>query len=182
MRGLIPDLPTPHPFGPRLPSVFQEDPVTMRLVGAMDDVLAPIIGTLDSLYAYLDPRLTPTDFLDWLAGWVGVEPDENWPLSRQRALVAAAVELHRVRGTVTGLREYLELATGGSVEITDSGGTGWSNSPDADLPGDPVPRLAVRVRLPAGAEPSRGVVEDLVAAAKPVHVAHRVTVETAPNS
>lgn len=177
MRGLIPALATPCPMGPMLPAILQEDPVAMRLTEAFDEVVAPAIATLDCLYSYVDPRLAPTDFLDWLAGWVGVELNENWPVERQRAVVAAAVVLHRMRGTIAGLRAYLELATGGAVDIADSGGTGWSTTPGAALPGDPEPRVTVRVRLPDGATMPAGTIEDLVTAAKPVHVAHQVTVE-----
>jgi phage tail-like protein len=178
MRGMVPALGTPYPIGTLLPAVMQEDPVTMLLTEALDDVLAPAIAALDCLHAYLDPGLAPPDFLEWLAGWVGVELDENWPPDRQRAVVAAAVELHRMRGTAAGVRDYLGLVTGGSVEITDSGGTAWSETPDAALPGDAVPRVRVRVVLPAGSTISSAVIEDLVAAAKPVHVAHQVTLIT----
>ena len=52
MRGLVADLPSPHPMGRRLPAVYQEeDPFTMRLTEALDEVLAPIISTLDNLPA-----------------------------------------------------------------------------------------------------------------------------------
>jgi phage tail-like protein len=178
MRGLVPGLTTPYPIASLLPAVFQEDPVTVALTEAFDDVIAPVIAALDCLHAYLDPLLAPTDFLEWLAGWVGAELNENWPLSRQRAVVAEAVRLHRMRGTVAGLRAYLEVATGGTVEITDSGGVTWSNAPDAALPGEPTPRLTVRVLLPEGVAVSASAIEALVTSAKPVHVAHEVIVGT----
>ena len=152
MRGMVAGLGTPYPIGTMLPAILQEDAVAMLLTEALDDVLAPAIGTLDCLHAYLDPRLTPPDFLEWLAGWVGVELNENWPGARQRAIVAAAVELHRARGTVAGLRRYLELATGGTVVIEDSGGAACSESPEGVLPGTAVPRVSVRVSVPAGSE------------------------------
>jgi phage tail-like protein len=176
MRGMVPALGTPYPIGTLLPAILQEDPIAMALTEALDEVLAPAVDTLDCLYAYLDPRLAPADFLEWLADWVGVALNENWPLARQRAIVAAAVGLHRIRGTVAGLREHLELATGGTVEIGDSGGAAWSNRPLAELPGDAAPTLTVRVVVPAGSEVSAAMIEDLVIAAKPVHVAHQVTV------
>ncbi len=176
MRGLVPALPTPYPIGSMLPAVLQEDPVAMLLTEALDEVLAPAIAALDSLHAYLDPLLAPADFVEYLAGWVGVDLDENWPPDRRRAVVAAAVGLHRMRGTVAGLREFLELATGATVHVTDSGGATWSSSPDTPVPGGPAPRLTVRVELPPGVEISTATIEALVTAVKPVHVAHRVTV------
>lgn len=176
MRGMAAGLDTPYSFASLLPAIFQEDGVAIRLTAAFDDVLAPVIATLDCLHTYLDPKLAPTDFLDWLAGWVGVELDENWPLDRQRAIVTAAVALHRTRGTVAGLRALLELVTSGRVEVTDSGGTAWSNAPDAALPGSPAPMVTVRVFVPDPTAVSSRSIEALVAAGKPVHVAHQVAV------
>lgn len=173
---MVGGLDTPYPFATLLPAILQEDEVAVRLTAAFDDVLAPVIATLDCLYAYLDPELAPTDFLDWLAGWVGVELDENWPVDRQRAVVAAAVGLHRMRGTTAGLRALLELVTGGRVEITDSGASTWSLTPDAALPGSPAPMVTVRVFLPDPGAVSKHSIDALVAAGKPVHVAHRVII------
>ena len=75
-------------------------------------MLAPVLSTIDNLDAYLDPWLTPPDFLDWLAGWFGLELDATWPEERRRALVANALELGRWRGTVIGLALLVELYTG----------------------------------------------------------------------
>ena len=55
MRGLVPDLISPHPLGSTLPVVFREDDFTQRFCAGLDDVLAPVIATLDSLPAYFDP-------------------------------------------------------------------------------------------------------------------------------
>ena len=66
MRGTIVDLPTPHPMGPAMPALYQDDPFAQSFLSALDTVLAPVVGTLDNLDAYLDPYLTPDDFLVWL--------------------------------------------------------------------------------------------------------------------
>ncbi len=77
-RGLIPGLVSPHPLGPALPALFQEDDFAQRFVSAFDDVLAPIFSAMDNGDAYLDPYLTPEDFLEWMSSWVGIELNENW--------------------------------------------------------------------------------------------------------
>jgi phage tail-like protein len=175
---MAPGLDTPYSFASLLSAILQEDAVAVRMTAAFDDVLAPVIATLDCLHTYIDPALAPTDFLDWLAGWVGVELNENWPVDRQRAMVTSAVALHRTRGTVAGLRALLELATGGRVEISDSGGTAWSSAPDAALPGSVPPMVTVRVFVPDPSVVPPRPIEALVATAKPVHVGHQVTVES----
>ncbi|MGH9198184.1 MAG: phage tail protein, partial [Acidimicrobiia bacterium] len=77
MRESAPDLETPYPLGQTLPAIFQEDDFALRFVSAFDRVLAPVISTLDNVSAYLDPKIAPPDFVEWLAGWVGLALDEN---------------------------------------------------------------------------------------------------------
>ena len=176
MRGLIDGLDTPHPLERLLPALFQEDDFAQRLCAALDQVLAPAMSTLDCLDAYLDPALTPADFLDWLAGWVGVMLDQNWPESRRRALVARAGELYRWQGTARGIAEHVALYTGTEPEISDSGGTASSEQPGGPLPGQPTPEVVVRVRVADPASVDTRHLEAIVATAKPGHVTHRVEV------
>jgi phage tail-like protein len=177
MRGMVADLVSASPLIEMLPAVYQEDPFTDRFVAGFDDVLAPVLATLDCLVSYFDPLLAPADFLSWLAGWVGISLEEGWPLARRRAVVATAVEMYRMRGTVAGLRANLEVLTGGQVEIADSGAVAWSRSPSAEMPGSPAPRLAVRIRVPDPSTVPMDLVDSTVAAAKPAHVVHRAEVE-----
>ena len=91
------------PIASLLPGIYQDDVFTSQFTGGLDDVLAPVFATLDCLDTYVDPWLAPEDFLEWLAGWVGVVIDEGWPLERSRAFIANIVELYRWRGTIRGL-------------------------------------------------------------------------------
>lgn len=176
MRGTVDDLGMPYPLRTLMPSVFQEDDFTVRWTTGLDDVLAPVVSALDCVTAYLDPATAPADFLDWLAGWFGVAPDETLPLARRRAAVTSAVDLYRMRGTPAGLRARLELLCGGRVEVTDSGGAAWSQEPNTPPPGDDVPWLHVRVFAAADDPVSERAVDELVAADKPAHVAHQLEV------
>jgi phage tail-like protein len=174
-RGLVAGLVSPHPLGERLPSLYQEDSLVQRMMAAFDQALAPIVSTLDNLEAYLDPELTPPDFLDWLGAWVGMASDESWPLERRREFAAAAADLYRVRGTKQGLARQLAIATGAEVEIEETGGTAWSTiSGRAASPGEPGFALLVRLRVPDPSTIHLGRVDALVAAIKPAHVVHRV--------
>jgi phage tail-like protein len=176
VRGTLDGLATPHPLGAALPALYQEDDLTQRLLGAMDGVLAPVLSSLDNLDCYLDPALAPPDFVAWLAEWVGALVDETWPPERQRAMVARMVTLYRRRGTVGGLREHVELATGGDVEVEDNGKVSWSPSPQAPLPGSAGAYLTVRVRVDDPGSVDSSELERLVVAAKPAHVPHRLEV------
>lgn len=178
MRGTVADLGMPYPLETLLPAVLQEDPFTRRLVKATDEVLAPIVCTLDCLDAYLNPLLAPADFLEWMATWFSEVLDENWPAQRSRRFVAAAVEIFRTRGTVAGLRRELELSSGGQVEINESGGVSWSLKPEAPLPGEDVPRLAVRVVADDVCTVNQASLDAHIKAAKPAHLVHTLEVIT----
>lgn len=139
--------------------------------------MAPVFASLDNLDAYLDPGVAPSDFLDWLGTWVGVALDDSWTLERRRAFVARATSLHRIRGTSGGLRAFLEVVTGGVVEVEESGGTAWSTEAGERFPGRPDFEVEVTVHADAARTLDPDQLDVLVAAAKPANVRHRVSVE-----
>src|SRR3954468_10105499 len=103
MRGLIENLSTRCPLGGMLPMLYQDDDFALRFTAALDEVLAPALWALDDLDAYVDPWLAPPDFLEWVAGWVGVELDQTWSEERRRAMVAGAADLFRWQGTARAI-------------------------------------------------------------------------------
>jgi len=105
-----------------------------------------------------------------------VTVDDSWTDERRREAVARAVELYQLRGTATGLAQQVEIHTGGSVEIIESGGTAWSIDPGGELPGNAKPQLMVRVHVDDPKSVDAGRIDALVAAAKPAHVEHRVEI------
>ncbi len=176
MRGMVPGLGTPHPLGPTLPALYQDDDFAQRFLSGLDEVLAPVLSTIDNFESYLDPALTPDDFLDWLAGWVGIILDDGWDEARRRTIVARAAELYRMRGTAAGLAGQVEIQTGGNVEIEENGATGWSVDPGGELPGSVEPLVVVRVTVPDPKTIDTGQLDTLVATAKPAHVMHRIEI------
>ena len=176
MRGYIPGLETPHPLGPALPALYQDDDFVQRMLDGLDAVVAPVFTTIDNFDSYLDPSITPDDFLAWLAGWVGIALDEGWDEARRRAIVARAVELYRLRGTAAGLAGQVEIQTGGTVEIVENGATGWSVDPGGELPGSADPLVVVRVTVPDPKAIDAQQLDTLVATAKPAHVMHRIEI------
>ncbi len=176
MRGSVAGLANPHPLGPSLPALYQEDDFAQSFLAALDEVMAPVIHSLDNIDAYFDPYLTPDDFLSWLGTWVAIAIDDQWSIERRREAVARAVELYRLRGTASGLRQQIEIYTGGTVEIVENGGTAWSIDPGGELPGSAKQLVVVRVHVDDPKAIDAGRVDALVAAAKPAHVEHRVEI------
>lgn len=173
-RGSVDGLASPHPLGHALPGLYQDDTFTQRFTAAFDEILGPVFLTLDNFDAYLDAGLAPDDFLEWVAGWVGVTLDETWPPERRRALVARAVELYGLRGTARGLREFIEVMTGVAPEIDESGGVAWSSSPGGELPGRDGRSLIVRVRT--AEQIDARAVEAAASAWRPAHITLQVEV------
>ncbi len=179
MRGGNTGLASPHPLGPSLPAIYQDDDFAQQMLDALDEVVAPVYSTLDNFDAYLDPWLAPEDFLSWLATWVGIAIDDRWDEARRREVVARAGELYGRRGTAAGLAGQVEIQTGGEVEIVEKGATSWSVDPGGDLPGSSEPMVVVRVAVPDPSAVDAARLDALVAAAKPAHVMHRIEIARA---
>jgi phage tail-like protein len=168
MRGAVRGLASPHPLGETLPALYADDSFTQRLCQGLDEVLAPVLSTLDCLPAYLDPATAPADMVEWMAGWVGVAIAPGMPDWRRRQLVAAAARLYVLRGTPSAIRTIVELSSGQTPEIRESGGTNWSLDPHAPLPGRP--ELELIVRLQAGPDVDQTRLTALIDAFVPAHV------------
>lgn len=176
MRGTVPDLPSAHPLGETLPGLYRDDTFTQSLCAALDEVLAPVLSVLDNLPAYLDLAMAPEDLLPWLARWVGISMDAALPGPRQRELLRAAASLQGWQGTARGIELAVEALLGVDVEVLETGAASWSSDPRAALPGTPGAQVLVRVNAPPGAAIDPELVETVVAAVVPAHVAHRVEV------
>ena len=175
MRSAIDGLEMPIPTRERLPGALQDDKFLVELVDALDSVFAPVHLVLDCLDAYFDPRLAPSDFLEWLANWVAVTLDETWSEERKRELVRRAIPLYRTRGTLNGLLERVRIYAGVDPDLEDSGGVSYSTSHGgAELPGSPTPSLIVKLKVPRGSHVSAERLESIVHASTPAHVAARV--------
>ena len=156
--------------------------LVLRLMTAFDEELAPILCTLDNLEAYVDPRLAPTDFVDWLSGWIGLSPTQRWPLERRRRRIERAVPLATSWATADAIKEVVAIFAGigpADVEVTENGAVAVSPTAGAELPGSPEPRLTVRVKVPDAAQIELAQLERVVTGAKPAHMVHELEVVTA---
>ena len=110
-----------------LPAVYQESDFGMRFIGALEELLDPIVAVLDALPAHFDPDHAPRDILNLLAAWLGVDLDESQEIRHQREMVRRAADLGRTRGTVRRLELALKLAYPDvPLRIEDQGGVRWS--------------------------------------------------------
>jgi phage tail-like protein len=179
MRGMVPGLTSPVPLVTRLPAILQEDEFLQRFLPAFDDAVAPVYAVLDNLAAYITPSYAPSDFVDWLAGWVDIAVDEEWPEAQRRRIIADAAALHRRAGTVGGIRDAVHLAAGPDavVELVESGGATWSASPGGSLPGAVDAAVRISITVPDGDEPSiRRRLERVAAGVVPAHLPVVLTV------
>ena len=103
-----------------LPAIYHEDPFLGEFLLPFEEVLTGFEELLSTIDRYFAPALTDADFLPWLANWVALVLDEEWDETKRRQLIREAVELYRWRGTVRGLKRYLEIYTGLVPEIRES--------------------------------------------------------------
>ena len=155
-RGQLDGLGVRTPIGPTLPAMYHDDDFAQRLVRRRSTRCSPRSCRRSTTSRPTSTRqLAPDDFVDWLAGWVGIELDETWPEERRRELVARAVELYGRRGTAEGLADLIELYVGVRPTVEDSGGVAWSAAPGADLPGSGRPTVTVRLAADEGSVDAR---------------------------
>lgn len=114
-----------------LPSVYREDPVSAdflaRYLSIFDTMRDQTSWLITSISRYFDPMSTPanrrnqggTDFLSWLAEWLGLSLQSNWPIEKRRKLVEQAHLLFARRGTVEGLKLQIELYAGVRPQVLE---------------------------------------------------------------
>jgi phage tail-like protein len=158
-----------------LPAVYQESDFGMRFIGALEELLDPIVAVLDALPAHFDPDHAPRDILSLLAAWLGVDLDESQEIRHQREMVRRAADLGRKRGTVAGLELALSLAFPNvPLRIEDQGGVRWSL--DQHPIDAPPPSFIVYCDKPVQEEVQAGIAR-CIEQHKPVGTSYRLRVK-----
>ena len=179
-----------------LPALYRKDELMGRFLMLFESFWTPIEGQIDALPLYFDPRFAPPEFLPWLASWLSLVLDEQWPLDQRRKLLRAAASLYRRRGTRRGLQEYLEIYTGQPARIIEHRaynlrlGSAARLGPAIALGKGNVPHtFVVLLRLPpavSGDDPVERVrkeserrrkIEAIIEAEKPAHTAYELRLE-----
>ena len=161
---------------------YEEPPFFERFLRGFEDAFQPMQDTLNNLHLLLSADTAPAEFLPWLAGWVSLALDENWPELRRRRLIKEAVALYRWRGTRRGLKRYLEIYTGVVPQIDDQPFAGMRlGTPGAVLGGTQMMlghvaphTFVVTLAVPDTSEVNEQIVRDIVEIEKPAHTAYEL--------
>jgi phage tail-like protein len=125
-----------------------------RFLAIFESILSPITWTIDNFDLYLNPGTTPSGFLPWLAAWFDLVFDPTWTERQRRQLLHEAHRIYARRGTRWALSRVLEIYTGGTPTIIDTG--------------EEIEPFHFRVILPLRcAELDRELIEQLIDAHKP---------------
>lgn len=117
-----------------LPSVFLREQSSAsfieRMLANMEGIYTEIEGRIATAHSFFDPRSTPPEALEWLAGWLGFMMDPMWAkvqethaetgakqssqdeskrVDRRRLFIRFARILYKRRGTVKGIQFALHL-------------------------------------------------------------------------
>ena len=138
-----------------------------RFLLIFESILAPLEQLVDHIPLVLDPRTMPADLLPWVASWLDLTLNENWPESRRRDLIRSASELYRWRGTHQGLCHYLEIYAG--------------VCPDLDDILDEAHTFRVTLRVPADQTVDEELVRAIIDAEKPAHTHYELIIESQPD-
>jgi phage tail-like protein len=124
IRALRVEYPS-HDYLRRIPQTFSRDEQVAsflrRYLAIFEGAMGELEAEADARRALLDPRSAPVEILPWLAGFLGLTFDERMSHAPRpggstedvrRKLIAEATWLFRFRGTVAGLRRFLEIYLG----------------------------------------------------------------------
>jgi phage tail-like protein len=131
VKALRAEYPT-HDYLKRIPKTFSRDEQVahflQRYLAMFEGVLGELEAKADARGSLLDPRCAPAEILPWLASFLGLAVDERMAHAPRpggttadvrRQLIAEATWLFRFRGTVPGLRRFIEIYLGMPTTILE---------------------------------------------------------------
>jgi phage tail-like protein len=161
-----------------LPAVYQDGDFGMRFVGALEEMLDPIVAVLDGLPAHFDPEFAPRDVLSLMAAWVGVDLDESQEIKYQREMLRRSAGLGRRHGTARGLELALELHFPGVPLRVEDQGSVRVTAKSGETAAAPPPSFVVYCDK-AVPETTQAAIARTIEHFKPVHTTYRLRVKAA---
>ncbi|MBM4342483.1 MAG: hypothetical protein FJ100_03805 [Deltaproteobacteria bacterium] len=108
-----------------LPQIFQltadnENQLLHEFLWVFQQEQDKIGDVLDRLPSLFRPHETEPHFLPWLASWIALQLESDWPIEKQRRWLRKAPALYSMRGTKYALELLLEMYIGLKPEITEN--------------------------------------------------------------
>lgn len=108
-----------------LPQVYQKQlqnggHFLREFLWVFDHIYADLQRKIDGIHHYFDPLEAPERFLSWLAGWVALTIDQEWPEAKKRKLIQQAISIYGSRGTVRGMKLFLSIFTGVEPKVMEN--------------------------------------------------------------
>jgi phage tail-like protein len=122
-----------HDYLRRLPRTFSREEAVAsflrRYLALFEGFLGEVEARAVDRDLLLEPRTAPDEVLPWLASFMGLVLDERWarapaprgqaPVDARRPLIRECIWLFRYRGTVPGLKRFIEIYTSVPVVLIE---------------------------------------------------------------
>jgi len=106
-----------------LPAIYQDDMISgelsqvskeflERFLSLFESILYDLEIDIDQVFTYFDPDTVPQNFLPWLASWLNMALEEDWPEKKKREFIRQAPALYKLKGTPEGIRRLIGIYTG----------------------------------------------------------------------
>ncbi len=103
-----------------LPEVYRkEGSFTQRFLSVFTEIYRGLEEKIDASAGLYDPEKCPDEFVGWLGEWISAENMRLFPKDKKRELLLMTPRLNSRRGTMSSLRELLELYCGAKVFIVE---------------------------------------------------------------
>lgn len=159
-------------YSQHLPAIYQrkapEPAVLDRFLSLFESFFVDVEDEIAALDRLFDPAAVPADWLDWLAGWLALQLEEEWSEDKKRQAIAEAFGVYALRGTARGLRQALQFYASVDARIQEPllHSAWWALPGDTSesSPANEVSILGFNTRLvsasPQGAVVGRSAVTD----------------------
>ncbi len=117
----------------QLPVGMLQSDFFVRFVSIFQELGTALMEDADLVQHIPDAAVTPVPMISHLASWIGVDTiDRSLPERQQRVILASSAKALAHRGTVQGLKGYLEMLSGTEAVVVDGGGVWGEGGAPAD--------------------------------------------------
>lgn len=103
-----------------LPSIYQENDFLRSFLMIFQHLSNDIAIKIDNLNELFRPMRCPSDFLQVLADWFGIDIDLLGSEQSKRLFLQYAIPLFKTRGTIKGLKTLIYIVTGVVPQIIEN--------------------------------------------------------------